>query len=257
MHTSTLMIIVVGAMLFNLGCAEKSAELSHKQNDVLIDSSAIIARMNQMTNEVFCLKRLQGRLDFRGLSASLAAITNDNERLDLADKLTDCVLSLDVSGLSYHDQNNALISIERIMENVVMPNLLSRSKVGLDAFYELEFDYKLRLMAWRRNQIRRTAPKHRIANPDVIRDEAEDEERQWWREIHYHGIPVYEMHLRMLEGTAQLYGRRISSESADRIRSKIENYLGRPLRTLDQLKADGKRKRCVEFTEKYDSYAAP
>lgn len=251
------MTVVAGAILFVLGCTEKPDEVSRKQGDLLADPSAIIARMNQMTNEVFSLKQHQGRLDFRGLSASLAAITNDSERLDLASKLTDCVLSLDVSGLSYHDQHNALISVVRIMENVVFPNLLSRNKVGLDAFYELEFDYKLRLMEWRRKQIRRTAPKHRIKNPNVILDEAEDEERLWWREIHYHGIPIYEMHLRMLEGTAQLYGSRLSKESADRIRAKIEIYLGRPLRTLDQLKADGKAKRRVEFTEEEDPHAAP
>ena len=257
MHTSSLMIIVAGAMLFALGCTENPDEVSRRQGDFFTDSLAIMARMNQMTNEVICLKRHQGKLDFRGLSASLAAITNDNERIDLVSKLTDCVLSLNVSGLSYHDQNNALISIERIMENVVFPNLLSRNKVGLDAFYELEFDYRLRLMEWRRNQIRRTAPKSRIDNPDLVTDEGEYNERQWWRQIHYNGISCYEMHLRMLEGTAQLYGKRISKESADRIRAKIENYLGRPLRTLDQLKADGKSRRNVEFTEPDDPHAAP
>lgn len=257
MHTSTLMTIVAGAMLFDLGCTEKPAEVSRKQDDVLTDPSAIVARMNQMTNEVFVLKERKGFLDDRLISKSIAAITNDIARLQLVDRLSDCVLALDVSRLSYQYQYNALRSVEDVMDNVVFVNLPSRYKIGLDAYFERYYDYKLRLMAWRRNQIRRTVPKHRIGNPYVILDEAEDEERQWWRQIHFHGISCYEMHLRMLEGTAQLYGRRISKESADRIRVKIEKFLGRPLRTLDQLKTDGKAKRCVEFTEKYDPHDAP
>ena len=251
------MTVVAGGMLFVLGCTEKPDEVSRKQDDLLADPAAIIARMNQMTNEVFSLRQHQGRLDFRGLSASLAAITNDNERLDLASKLTDCVLALDVSELSYHDQHNALVSIVRIMENVVFPNLLSRNKVGLDVFYELEFDYKLRLMDWRRRQIKRTAPKHRIKNPNVILDEAEDEERLWWREIHYSGISCYEGRLMVLEQDFHCLSPRLSQETADRIRVKIENYLGRPLRTMKQMREDFKAKRRVEFTEEDDPHAAP
>lgn len=257
MHTSSLMTIVAGAMLFALGCTENPDEVSCKQGDVLSDPSAIIVRMNQMTNEIFELRERKGFLDDRIISKSIAAVTNDAARLQLVDRLSACVLALDVSRLSYQHQYNALRSIEDVMGNVVFGNLPSRYKIGLDAYFERYYDYKLRLMEWRRDQIRRTAPKHRIKNPNVILDEAEDEERLWWREIHYHGIPVYEMHLRMLEGESQLYMRRISKESADRIRAKIENYLGRPLRTLDQLKADGKAKRRVEFTEPDDPHAAP
>ena len=251
------MTIVAGAMLFALGCTENPDEVSCKQGDVLSDPSAIIVRMNQMTNEIFELRERKGFLDDRIISKSIAAVTNDAARLQLVDRLSACVLALDVSRLSYQHQYNALRSIEDVMGNVVFGNLPSRYKIGLDAYFERYYDYKLRLMEWRRDQIRRTAPKHRIKNPNVILDEAEDEERQWWRAIHYHGIPVYEMHLRMLEGESQLYMRRISKESADRIRAKIENYLGRPLRTLDQLKADGKAKRRVEFTEPDDPHAAP
>ena len=194
------MTIVAGAMLFALGCTENPDEVSCKQGDVLSDPSAIIVRMNQMTNEIFELRERKGFLDDRIISKSIAAVTNDAARLQLVDRLSACVLALDVSRLSYQHQYNALLSIKDIMDNVVFANLPSRYKIGLDAYFERYYDYKLRMMEWRRNQIRRTAPKHRIKNPNVILDEAEDEERQWWRAIHYHGIPVYEMHLRMLEG---------------------------------------------------------
>ena len=251
------MSVVTSAMLFALGCTEKSDEVSRKQGDTLANPSAIIARMNQMTNEVFSLRHHQGRLDFRGLSASLAAITNDNERIDLASKLTDCVLSLDLSQLSYQNQVNAMISIENIIRRVVMDNLPGRYQMGLDASYELDFDFRLRLMDWRRRQIRRTVPKHRIEHPYVILDEAEDEERQWWRQIHFHGMVCYEGELRTLETDYQYISPRLSPEAAERIKVKIENYLGRPIRTKQQLKDDFKAKRNVEFTEPDDPHAAP
>ena len=251
------MPIVAGAMLFALGCTEKPDAVSRKQGNVLSDPSAIIARMNQMTNEIFELRERKGFLDDRMISKSIAAVTNDAARLQLVDRLSACVLALDVSRLSYQHQYNALLSIEDIMDNVVLGNLPSRYKIGLDAYFERYYDYKLRLMEWRRKQIRRTAPKHRIKNPNVILDEAEDEERLWWRRIHYSGISCYEGRLRTLEGEFQLYARRISKETADRIRVKIENYLGRPLRTMKQMREDFKAKRRVEFTEEDDPHAAP
>ena len=143
------------------------------------------------------------------------------------------------------------------MVDVVFSNLPSRYKAGLDIYFERYYDYKLSFLEWKRNQIKRTAPKNRIKNPDLVSDEREYNERQWWRLIHCNGISCYEGDLRMLEGESKLYMRRISMESADRLRAKIENFLGRPLRTLDQLKADGMAKRYVEFTELDDPHAAP
>lgn len=257
MHTGKRIILTIGATLIVLGCTEKRNSNVSEKSCRADDPSAILAHIDQMTNEVFALKRHQGSLDFRGLSQSLSSITNDNIKLELIGKLTDSILSLDVSSLSYRDQNNAMISIEQIMVDVVFSNLPSRYKTGLDIYFERYYDYKLRLLEWKRNQIKRTAPKNRIKNPDLVLDEREYNERQWWRLIHYNGISCYESDLRMLEGESQLYMRRISKESADRIRAKIENYLGRPLRSLDQLKADGKAKRRVEFTEPDDPHAAP
>ena len=255
---STLKVAAFASLILAvLGCSEKKTTKEGQEEKILATPEEIVSQMHQMTNDVFGIKQREGRLDFRNVSKSISAITNDETRLELLDKLSDCVLSFDVSSLSYYHQNNALYSIEDIMKNVVFGNFPGRYQMGLDAYYELYYDYKLRLMEWRRRQIRRTAPKHRIEHPYVILDEAEDEERQWWRQIHFHGMVCYEGDLRMLEGESQLYMRRISKESADRIRAKIENYLGRPLRTLDQLKADGKSKRRVEFTEPDDPHAAP
>lgn len=258
MHTSSLMTIVASVMLVALGCTKKPDEVFRKQDDVLSDPSAIIVRMNQMTNEIFELRERKGFLDDRIVSKSIAAVTNDAARLQLVDRLSACVLALDVSRLSYQHQFNALLSIEDVMKNVVFGNFPGQCQMGLDAFYELKFDYRLRLMEWKRNQIRRTAPKHRIKNPNVILDEAEDEERLWWREIHYHsGISCYEGHLRTLEQDFHCLSPRLSQETADRIRGKIESFLGRPLRTMKQMKEDFKAKRRVEFTEPDDPHAAP
>ena len=42
-----------------------------------------------------------------------------------------------------------------------------------------------------------------------------------------------------------------------RIKTKIETHLGRQMRTLDQLRTDGKAKRRVEFTEEDAPHVAP
>ena len=110
------MTIVAGAMLFALGCTENPDEVSRKQGDVLSDPSAIIVRMNQMTNEIFELRERKGFLDDRIISKSIAAVTNDAARLQLVDRLSACVLALDVSRLSYKHQYNALLSIEDVMK---------------------------------------------------------------------------------------------------------------------------------------------
>ena len=257
MYAGRGMIIVVSATLIALGCSEERDVAVSEEICVATGPSEIVAQMSRMTNEIFEVKKLKGFLDERRVAASLAAVTNDDVRLELVEKLADCVLSLDLSRLSYRDQHNAMISIKDIMSKVVVGNFPARNIIGLDAFYELKFGYKLRLMEWWREQIKRTTPKHRIEKPYVVLDEAEEDERDWWRLIHFHGMVCYEMSLAGLEQEFLCLSPRLSPEAAERIKVEIENFLGRPIRTKQQLKDDFKAKRHVEFTEKEDPHAAP
>ena len=245
-------------ILVALGCSEKKTTKEVQEEKILATPAEIVSRMHQMTNDIFVLKEQKGFLDSKLIAKSIHAITNDAVRLELLDQLTDCVLSVDVSSFDYHKQFNSLFSIKSVMEDVVMVELPGWWDHGFDEYYEkYYYKYKLRYLAWQRAQIKRTSPKHRIENPYVIQDWAEEEERSYWRQIHYSGIVNYEAQLNVIETDYPHQARDMSKETADRVKAMIEDYLGRPIRNKEQLDADFKAKRNAEFLEKEDLHAAP
>ena len=256
---STLKVAVFASLILAaLGCSEKKTTKEVQEEKILATPAEIVSRMHQMTNEIFVLKERQGFLDSKLIAKSVHAITNDSERLELLDQLADCVMSVDVSSFDYHKQFNSLFSIKSVMEDVVMLGLPTWRVHGYDAYYEkYYYKYKLRYLAWQRAQIKRTSPKHRIENPYLIKDWAEEEERSYWRQIHYSGIANYEAAISFMEGGFPLQARRMSKESSERVKAMIEDYLGRPIRNKEQLDADFNAKRNVEFLEKEDPHAAP
>ena len=256
---STLKVAVFASLILAaLGCSEKKTTKEVQEEKILATPPEIVSRMHQMTNEIFVLKERQGFLDSKLIAKSVHAITNDSERLELLDQLADCVMSVDVSSFDYHKQFNSLFSIKSVMEDVVMLGLPTWRVHGYDEYYEkYYYKYKLRYLAWQRAQIKRTSPKHRIENPYLITDWAEEEERSYWRQIHYSGIVNYEAQLNVIETDYPHQARDMSKETADRVKSMIEDFLGRPIRTKEQLRADFKAKRNAEFLEKEDPHAAP
>ena len=256
---STLKVAAFASLILAaLGCSEKKTTKEVQEEKILATPEEIVSRMHQMTNEIFVLKERQGFLDSKLIAKSVHAITNDSERLELLDQLADCVMSVDVSSFDYHKQFNSLFSIKSVMEDVVLLELPGWWDHGYDEYYEkYYYKYKLRYLAWQRAQIKRTSPKHRIENPYLITDWAEEEERSYWRQIHYSGIVNYEAQLNVIETDYPHQARDMSKETADRVKSMIEDFLGRPIRTKEQLRADFKAKRNVEFLEKEDPHAAP
>ena len=256
---STLKVVVFASLiLVALGCSEKKTTKEIQEEKILATPAEIVSRMHQMTNEIFVFKERQGFLDSKLIAKSVHAITNDSERLELIDQLADCVMSVDVSSFDYHKQFNSLFGIKCVMEDIVIRELPGWWDHGYDEYYEkYYYKYKLRYLAWQRAQIKRTSPKHRIENPYLIKDWAEEEERSYWRQIHYSGIADYEAAISFMEGGFPFQARRMSKESSERVKTMIEEYLGRPIRNKEQLDADFKANRNVEFLEKEDPHAAP
>ena len=58
-------------------------------------------------------------------------------------------------GLQYNPQRDRQTEFRRIDRRTA-------EKTGLDIYFERYYDYKLRFLEWKRNQIKRTAPKNRI-----------------------------------------------------------------------------------------------
>ena len=245
-------------ILVALGCSEKKTTKEVQEEKILATPAEIVSRMHQMTNEIFVLKERKGFLDSKLIAKSVHAITNDSERLELLGQLADCVMSVDVSSFDYHKQFNSLFGIKCVMEDIVIRELPGWWDHGYDAYYEkYYYKYKLRYLAWQRAQIKRTSPKHRIENPYEIKDWAEEEERSYWRQIHYSGIVNYEAELKAIEASFPFQARRMSKESAAKVKAMIEGYLGRPMRTKEQVEDDHRNHRNAEFLEKEDPHAAP
>ena len=257
MDTSKRITLVLCAVLGLVGCSDKEPAKEPNGDIVVTDPVGIICLMDRMTNEFFTSETQKGNLDCTRIAKSLHSVTNETMKLQLIDQLLDRILSLDVSRLDYHGQCNSLLSIESAVNDVVLGELYSRRKYSLDDYHELHFDRQIRYLDWLRQQIRRTAPKHRADAQEPSLDDAERERRFWWRRLHYGSISTYESKLSSLESFYHAYARRLSGASAERIKRKIEEFLGRPIRTSEKIKQDCKAKRRVEFTEPDDPHAAP
>lgn len=246
-----------GLALTILGCSEERDVMVPVEVLVATDPSEIICLMDRMTNEFFTSETQKGNLDCTRIAKSLHSVTNETVKLQLIDQLLDRIISLEVSRLDYHGQCNSLLSIESAVNDVVLGELYSRRKYSLDDYHELHFDRQIRYLDWLRQQIRRAAPKHRADAQEPSLDDAERERRFWWRRLHYGSISTYESKLSGLESFYHAYARRLSGGSAGRIKRKIEEFLGRPIRTSEKIKQDCKAGRRVEFTEPDDPHAAP
>ena len=257
MDTSKRITLVLCAVLGLVGCSDKEPAKEPSGDIVITDPVGIICLMDRMTNEFFTSETQKGNLNCTRIAKSLHSVTNETMKLQLIDQLLDRILSLDVSRLDYHGQCNSLLSIESAVNDVVLGELYSRRKYSLDDYHELHFDRQIRYLDWLRQQIRRTAPKHRADAQEPSLDDAERERRFWWRRLHYGSISTYESKLSSLESFYHAYARRLSGDSAERIKRKIEEFLGRPIRTSEKIKQDCKAGRRVEFTEKEDPHAAP
>ena len=257
MDTSKRITLVLCAVLGLVGCSDKEPAKEPSGDIVITDPVGIICLMDRMTNEFFTSETQKGNLNCTRIAKSLHSVTNETMKLQLIDQLLDRILSLDVSRLDYHGQCNSLLSIESAVNDVVLGELYSRRKYSLDDYHELHFDRQIRYLDWLRQQIRRTAPKHRANAQEPSLDDAEHERRFWWRRLHYGSISTYESKLSSLESFYHAYARRLSGDSAERIKRKIEEFLGRPIRTSEKIKQDCKAGRNVEFTEPDDPHAAP
>ena len=257
MDTSKRITLVLCAVLGLVGCSDKEPAKEPSDDIVVTDPVGIICLMDRMTNEFFTSETQKGNLNCTRIAKSLHSVTNETMKLQLIDQLLDRILSLDVSRLDYYGQCNSLLSIESAVNDVVLGELYSRRKYSLDDYHELHFDRQIRYLDWLRQQIRRTAPKHRANAQEPSLDDAERERRFWWRRLHYGSISTYESKLSGLESFYHAYARRLSGDSAGRIKRKIEEFLGRPIRTSEKIKQDCKAGRRVEFTEPDDPHAAP
>ena len=224
-------------------------------------SRQVIAKVDEMGKRLMTINDCPARFPImEEVRRAVAEVTNLSERVAVLDQLTDRLFALDFSGLNYRTQSRALHVIKLLVEGDVLLKMSPQFPLDgeyRDRHFEWEYDMRLKYLAWCKAQIVRTSPKNRLKDPNVPLGEEQEEEMKCWRSIHYSGIEDYESAIRNMETLFPYQKRQISEEVWNRIKGKIENYLGRPIRTKQQLKDDFKAKRNVEFLEKEDLHAAP
>ena len=225
------------------------------------ESRQVIAKVDEMGKQLMTINDCPARFPImEEVQRAVGEVTNLSERVAVLDQLTDRLFALDFSGLNYRTQSRALHVIKLLVEGDVLLKMSPRFPLDgeyRDRHFEWEYDMRLKYLAWCKAQIVRTTPKNRLKDPNVSLGEEQEEEMKCWRSIHYSGIENYESSLESMEMLFPYQKRQMSEVVWNRIKGKIENYLGRPIRTKQQLREDHKNHRNVEFTEKEDPHAAP
>lgn len=174
------------------------------------------------------------------------------------DALRDSLLSVDFSGLSYKEQARVFRKIQDLVYGNKLFGLLHHAVIPRDLWVEKEIETGLKSLAWQRATLKRLRPRRRLAKKlSPAEDEKACEEWDAWRCMYYDGIQAYEGLMRHIEKLCHDGMRGLQPELADQIRKSVEEYIGRPIRTAEQLRKDHILKRPVEFLEEEDPLAAP
>ena len=198
----------------------------------------VVAQIHDLTNRLSTIE-VDGAFSWQDqVTNAISAVTNLTERVALLDELTDCLLALDVSSLTYRRQLQALKITRHLVRQGVLVDLRPRFDVhGSDRndYYEWYCDVLLKYQAWSRGLIDRTKSAPLPENDCTALDTEAVMERKAWNQIHYGEIMYYDVALRFLEGSFYYDKNWMSDDQWKRLRMKIEAFLGRPLRPKEQV----------------------
>ena len=164
-------------------------------------------------------------------------------------EFTDAILSVRIDGLPYRKQTRIIGLVRNYIESASMR--CSRDELS----WELRYDIDLRLLSWERDQILRVQPFARKNNNGmvVITDLAKEDEQCCCDSIYHSGIRNYESRVASLESFFWVNRKHMTEAEEMRIRERIEKYLGRRVRTEDQIREDRSKNRYVEFPKQSGS----
>jgi len=236
-------VFVISAM----GCSrEQPKQIAATRQKVSQEVQTVLG----INETVLRLEKLKSSNDLSyltGVKESIHAVTNVVERMEIVETAAQALLILDFSSMKYQEQVRYLRVIRGAYDSCVAMGLPSRRALGEDRYAEVDYDYLLRLLAWERNQVKRLGllrPKECLPGVD-----SPDAYKEWmaWLEIYKGAAGDYEAKIQSLEELFPHRKRQMSEEAYNRIKVRIEDYLGRPMRTESQVRADRKAKRFTEF----------
>ena len=177
----------------------------------------------------------------------VSSIKDEQERRKAIEAWMDRLLEFDFSHLTYSHQYDVDYYIRYEYDKLI--NLLP----GNGFNKPMNFEHRIKLLGWWRKQLNRFKPKHRR---DKISD-ANNPEVDTWRSMYFGNIVCYEMALHDLEQDAINVVRYAAKDDTTKIRAMVEKYVGRQIRSSEQLYKDSQDKRHVEFTDTYNLYDMP
>ena len=228
---------VIFSLLIGSGCTRQS-EWTGNPRLSRPEVQEVVTQIHDLTNRLSTIE-VDGAFPWQDqVTNAISAITNLTERVALLDELTDCLFALDVSSLSYRRQLQALKITRHLVKQGVLVDLRPRFDVhdsGKNDYYEWRCGILLKDLAWSRSLIDRTKSKRSIEKNCAQLGMEEAMEHKAWHEIHYGEIIYYDVALGYLEGSFYYDKKRMSEGLWNRLKIKIEAFLGRPLRPKEQV----------------------
>ena len=201
------------------------------------------------------LKRQGGSGTIRKLVCKINTISNKTTRIAFYNRLIDGLMLLDISDSNYYQQGNIISEMWDLVCSDIADGMIKAEFTILDVW-----DVKIRALGWQRKQLERLKPAGplpeglewdgnclNILNQDVNRKYTE------WLGCYKSSARNYESHIRHLEGHT-FYIDTLRSTEAEKgaLREKLKKYIGRPIRSEEELRRDAKNHTAMEFP--YDGW---
>lgn len=182
------------------------------------------------------------------LSQEVENCGDESSRKALHDKIEARLLSADMKGLSYRQRSEYVASVLRFGYHEGMG---CRSETLMDAW-----DTRLRVLSWLRGELKRMAP---VAPIDLSKaDRATQFSYRRWRACYNSMASEYERTVRWMEQALLPPTLEGMSEADQKILiSRVEVFLGRKIRTVQECERDAALGRAMEFPRENDMSKKP
>ena len=256
MYIKLKVMATLGVALVASGCT-KDEPPSGDPNLSSPEARSAVAKIHEMENGLKTINDCVARFPIVDETlASIGKVMETPERVAALDYMTDRFFSIDLSRLKYATQSRAILAIRWAINEGALGSLVSRFEYG-DDYCQWKYGLLLKQLAWERAQIVRTVPKGRVKDLGFTLDPEKKKEYESWWQLHYAGISHYESLMSDIERWFLDDKRKMTETAWIGLKEKIEDCLGRPIRTKAQLRDDFVKCRRIEFTEKEDDYAVP
>ena len=215
-------LIMLFILLFLVGCSRNDAQtlcVEKASMSVAWKPEAMDMGVRQMANQ---------------LIKEVDVVSNKNIAVRMVCDFVDKVITLDIAGLDYDRQRKTM---QVISDVCIFKDSIAHKAAWMSGKVELAYDLQIKILRWQLKQIERLRPQK-----DVIFNEMDVETREKyskWRDCYVTIVASFEQAIRKIENIELPVVKEIASvEEYERIKMKMEEFLGRDLRK-DVFKLDG------------------